>query len=1747
MRGAVLHSAVTKQNDGSFKVSLYTGNIAQVGIYVDLASANFAAKKASEAVNEEASELLASPFQHEETLSKSNLVSSMIDFRDDVYENDEIENMKENDLEEKDPEQLLNDDMEESISKPAPTAASRELKSYQIPIEGLLHAGSCSVSDDARDSHSEMIDQNSLGFESFDYIQYEHSILSYDMTSIDDTLADIFVTPIDISMTLMTDEDDEDPSAFTQSFVSSTLTLVYPESVSNDSIDIDSMDEEKQEEMNYFSVVSEQIDSNVSSSMISSSSSLSMISSSSSSSLTLTSVSSSFLEENLLLSHFYHQDVDISLQSSESVKRSSEIESEQSLPILNTTLLALSNSLSLWRIEALQVIHAAEKIVSSATISNHMVIDSLIEEKDTTTSHLSCELFRSDEKHASILLQTVLLHGLLDSTLFRNQNENDKIDELDPIAFPKLWSKVASRHWRAGAVDITRCIQQGGGRSVFSTFALSVIYNRLDLLHRLVKVHQTSVSSPLPVRVVTRLLIPDPRVTPTTHPDLYTELGVPEVGTGIATQLKFHLVAHNISVEKMAKKLGILRVQDLRDYLEVTTVVRHGPSVHMSTYEEGDELPTWTNGTLKQMRRSLHSQIHLAAFNFVQDLRNRNFKRANRGYKPLPWYGIGSGSIIQTTVPISTLLATAPLGIDTWLSMIAETLLPSKARKNLKDARKKEEKAKNKAIREVSRNENNSSEEEQDKNTTKVETEIKIDGIKTKKTRKRQSSSSSSTTAGGISGSSSSSSLSIPKVPLVSTFSSFQPFAKRNIATRKDISTGFTISSDNYEGEVHDECISFNGIAAATFESNRCSVCATGTGDKPLCCSKCKIRVHSYCYGLGSLVHGPLENWLCDLCKLPFPNVLSKTCELCSRDTAGLACKLVISKMILPDDNDNESMESSSSSIVPLVRTFVHVICAVSNPFTTYKWGYRAQICEPNCDLAFFAGSVATNEGLKSVCFVCHKEDSNAMLISCGIVRKNKSSGSPRCTSTAHASCAMTAGMFRVTHYTFGGKAEEISTASRTSANTSSGVSWSGQIAPLPFQVSSTSRAFSDLDLPPRGIQIDNPTADLSSSSSSLSSLSSSTRPGLKFTEPLVRMKAALQYATTFGYSPGALCIFSQLLWQLENGTVHCNRLALVRNVSDVDGYASLASIPMPKSIPKEDLCKSFEPRLEPTDEARDAILAHTFTLDVQALIRRRDFVTPLPLFFTARLVCLSHAKHNNPCIDVGRRSVGRCAGSINGRIIPPWIRGLDAKEIEGGFFTNVGSMPLIQTEHDPKTAFPLVRTSLTSSISLEDQVFDAPWIRGCISLLDNTMEIEEVRNKVSTFLDAMSPTDEEDVKKMRHVLMTRDFPPIPLSVQSPSLSSHSTEKQSAMVFPSKMVQSMTLLPHLGRDMSSSSSSFLLPKKKSKQRKSVHFHEENTKGESSFTKALVETKESSNENVSMSMNANVGLITSSTNVAIDKSAASSSSSMLSIKRKEKVKESKEKSVLTSSSSSSSSLPLTINSKEKEKEKTVSTSRTMSLPLSITIKKDKKPTGEKKMSGRGWYYVTDSEDENEVMEIVDTKLLDCHQTSVPMISIHTSLDIEKGRTDENVIMEMINDDKSLKSVSTNVFAQEVEISMGIDSTQVIYATTMTTLAPMIVDDEINLSLTTFDESLDNNNNNMMEENEIEKKIESLRDLVIATDESVSLSRSDMVIATEESVSSSKMVITADESVSIAPVISRRGGRRGVGNEGDFWML
>jgi hypothetical protein len=158
----VLFSSVIQQSDHTYKVSLFTGNIAQVGIYVDSASAENAALKASEAVNAEAAAIEnIEPLPiHVSSSSSSPLESSFdpiivnrtLNFVDCESNNDPVELMEEV---EEDEEKKAEEEEEVKIDqehdemnffpKPAPTAARRELKSHQIPIEGLLHAGSTQV------------------------------------------------------------------------------------------------------------------------------------------------------------------------------------------------------------------------------------------------------------------------------------------------------------------------------------------------------------------------------------------------------------------------------------------------------------------------------------------------------------------------------------------------------------------------------------------------------------------------------------------------------------------------------------------------------------------------------------------------------------------------------------------------------------------------------------------------------------------------------------------------------------------------------------------------------------------------------------------------------------------------------------------------------------------------------------------------------------------------------------------------------------------------------------------------------------------------------------------------------------------------------------------------------------------------------------------------------------------------------------------------------------------------------------------------------------------------------------------------------------------------------------------------------------------------------------------------------------------------------------------------------------------
>lgn len=501
---------------------------------------------------------------------------------------------------------------------------------------------------------------------------------------------------------------------------------------------------------------------------------------------------------------------------------------------------------------------------------------------------------------------------------------------------------------------------------------------------------------------------------------------------------------------------------------------------------------------------------------------------------------------------------------------------------------------------------------------------------------------------------------------------------------------------------------------------------------------------------------------------------------------------------------------------------------------------------------------------------------------------------------------------------------------------------------------------------------------------------SSSTSIALTFPEPLSQMKAALNIASSLGYSPATLCAYNLLLSQLESRTLFCNRFSLVRNVIDAEGYNTLAHTPLPSKalLRMGDLCPNVEPAVEPSDSVRNAVLAHTLTLPLDALLRRRDSaVKPLPTLFTARLTCSQHANHDNPRIDPGRRSVGSGAGSINGRIVPPWTRGLDALCYPG--------LPLVQSVHDPKKEFVLHLSSKeeakegeenegeegegASDVSITssslDIVVNAPWIRGCKALFTSSSSSSSsspsllsdtiFRARLFSHLDgSLTIEDDKAIKDARSGLISQ-YRPRPVQARMSSL--QQTEPITTMTSSSVLPAFASGNPSLTKGGGGRGGS--------KIKRAVHFEatDGNKGGDTVVAVAVAdesidliqmkhsddkeEEKETSTKKMmtkkkktTTTMTTTPLLLPSPPPITLS-SLQSSSTSVVTAS-------------LTKLSGSKEVVPMITATSTAAEEKKKGKTKTKEVVMVKKKEEGEVIKKEKKMSGRGWYYVTDSEGEED---------------------------------------------------------------------------------------------------------------------------------------------------------------------------------------
>jgi hypothetical protein len=502
------------------------------------------------------------------------------------------------------------------------------------------------------------------------------------------------------------------------------------------------------------------------------------------------------------------------------------------------------------------------------------------------------------------------------------------------------------------------------------------------------------------------------------------------------------------------------------------------------------------------------------------------------------------------------------------------------------------------------------------------------------------------------------------------------PLARRMLGS-------FELISDSYEGEIQDE----DGSAAAAphdagLENRRCTVCGTGacfsqeqlqaagntsasfsgTGEalvahELLCCATCGTSVHARCYGLIARRRIDEPAWRCELCvadSVPSTAV----CEVCLRPPAGLASKLT---------------ERPSAS-----GGFAHVICAATNVFVAYAYGKRAQLDRPCCDLLRAANEciiaalakdgtsfAAVAQPTSKACAVCCATNIGpCSVLPCNRQERIVGVTSPRCATSMHASCALQAGLLRVTHFTFGAQPDIPGANTLLRADGE----WSGPRPPLPPLLlpgaqgplsaatgSSLAPFFVDFDL----------TGGARLSTDTLCEVEESASPYLAQGGEFVTAAVNAQLAR--GLPRGAAATFEALLTMVATQALSSNRLTPARAIVEHAHWTSLLEIDARHRCAGGAIAaERFDCTLEGGAfvAAAAAAEAATCSLDRAALAhRRKESSTVLPGLFTFRVACPRHLRHARPRPDAGRRFVGAGAGCISGRVVPLWARGLPATE----------------------------------------------------------------------------------------------------------------------------------------------------------------------------------------------------------------------------------------------------------------------------------------------------------------------------------------------------------------------------------------------------------------------------------------------------------------------------------------------------
>jgi hypothetical protein len=763
----------------------------------------------------------------------------------------------------------------------------------------------------------------------------------------------------------------------------------------------------------------------------------------------------------------------------------------------------------------------------------------------------------------------------------------------------------------------------------------------------------------------------------------------------LSVWVDFQMKSNKISLEQMAKSLGILRTADLQ---------------------------AWMNCEKIAIPFLQWDQITVRIAMYIQDLRNRVVVPFNRGYPPLPMYSyildeekkqkeeerskkrhevLSAVQELQTLkdshlLPIKALLIQPPkpelrwmFSLSTWRSMKRSSV----AHLNRELAKyEKRERAQNKTtelIQGARRRPNQGI-----PRVPKVKAAPKEPVLR-------------ANTRGG-------SEIDFQKLDLPSPLPVFS--APSYVPCSVSTNGTLTVLADVVEGEALP--LPADDMLLAGYDAKRCTVCGNNSsfsaeevgrlGGRPrgqvfhedshllLSCSECGTHVHSRCYGLFPSSKEEVDwlmsgKWTCEPCSVHRALDERTECVLCRLPWNGCAMKRTQCERV------------------------AHVLCLLLDARVVYEFGHRARLQRPSLahipelDFDDPETCAACSRLIMTRSSIVHCQAHQALLDRVPTARRNHFTVRLPCCAF-HAICALQVGALQVTHFTHGGIPDLASNAGKKST---------GWKSPGP-----TPNVFPGVH---HDVFLDARDASARASYDDI---------------PAVLDVASDERVKAFS-KPGAAAIAGLQSGPIDLGTFVSSMRSSSQAFHTSNAYPHRVSTLLIWDQSKPPVMYSNDQLAKVLEEMRNTKFKPLSPVPV------------LPSFFTFRTLCHIHASiFVNPVLKHPQRAfVGNAAGTVNGNIVPGWYRcGEDDTRpfptvpIDASVFLK----PEEKAPALPSSLFRILSQHIPPATAKEIQAKRLQWIE---ERLGSGKRIDESRMNAFPFVLAKFIAEASGVKVPAHIV----------------------------------------------------------------------------------------------------------------------------------------------------------------------------------------------------------------------------------------------------------------------------------------------------------------------------------------------------------------------------------------------------------